>query len=216
MADSSAQLHLFPGSEPRRPNDLTPAVRQGLVEGCLNLCRKLARQSAGYVTVSDVEDLEGEAFLACTVAATYWRPEGDAKFSTFAQSYIRERLKGLASDQQRRAIHTHSADFDLMADERDDGDEDGESTADVPTPADEELIIKLPEQSREVVRLAVFDRLPPERIADRLGYEVKDVKLVMRNAAKELVKQKLRLSRPGLFADPEDDPEPPPCLANAA
>lgn len=208
MAASIAPTKHIPGLEPQRgprtDNDLSEAARNALVESCMNLCRKLARQAVADVVNADIADLEGEAFLACCQAAKAYRPDGvgvefcaesAAKFATFAHPYITKRLRGLSQDQRRLAAMARPEKWEIVPEsEAVDSEEPIE-------PDDEarELLAKIPEPSRTAARLVVFERRSPDQVAEQLGIPVKDVKLVLRNAAKELQREKRRLAHPGLF-----------------
>ncbi len=192
---------LFAGAEPRTENTLSEAERGQLVESCLNLCRKVARQAAARSPGEDIDDLEGEAMLACVEAAKRWHPPEDgkpgAKFSTFAQAYMQKRLNGLVADRRQELAAMRGANWDLIADRGEDFADD--SVAYAPNENERELLSKITEPAREAVRLVVFEGLPPDRVADQLGMSVKDVKLILRNAGKALTKAKLKLAEPALF-----------------
>lgn len=192
---------LFAGAEPRTENTLSEAERGHLVESCLNLCRKVARQAAARSPGEDIDDLEGEAMLACVEAAKRWHPPAPgqpaAKFSTFAQAYMQKRLKGLVADRRQELAALRGANWDLIADRGEDFADDSATYA--PNENERELLSKLTEPAREAVRLVVFEGLPPDRVADQLGMSVKDVKLILRNASKALTKAKLKLAEPALF-----------------
>jgi len=200
MAKSKKTAGMFAGAGPRTENALPQSVRDALVEGCVNLCKKVARTFARTIPGADVEDLEGEAALACVEAARFWQPEGSAKFSTFAQSYMEKRLKGLAADQRQSAALVRPEDWDPIARDADEAPEEENAG---PTDDDRELLAKLDEPARTAVRLVVFERTAPDRAAEQLGMPVKDLKLVLRNAAKVLEKEKEKMGRPSLFPKPE-------------
>lgn len=201
---------LFPECSPRPEggNNLSPAVREAMVEGCINLCKKLARRIAKTIPGADVDDLEGEAMLACAEASIQWIPDssyGNSKFSTFAHSYIEKRLRGLATDQREQTQCVHLESWESVSGrEEEDGDTDNEVSL---TGDDRELLVKIPEPARTAVRLVVFDRRTPDQVAAELGMDVKDVKLILRNAAKTLAQQKEIMGRPSLFLIPPDEAE---------
>lgn len=182
------------------PNDMTREERDALILGCQNLCRKLASSAAGTVPGADVDDLYGEALLACVEAAATWTPDGDAKFSTFAASYIRKRLMGPASDQRREAGHARPEDWNDVADP----DARGWGGAAPISPEDTDRLAKLDEPARSAVRLVVFRGESPDRAAAQLGMSVKDLKLVLRNSAKTLIRlAAVDAATPPLFGPPD-------------
>jgi RNA polymerase sigma factor (sigma-70 family) len=192
------------------PNSLTEAERQKLVLSVVDWCRKLA--NAHYKTLResvraalDVDDLHSEAFVAATEAAEYFDPRRGIQFTTFSAAYIRTHLTGIADP--RHALAARSVE---SAEEFPDRAGEGEDPAALAEEAEEAALIgtcerwnkseeevrqiwrrllsNLPEPTREIVRLLVFERQPASRIAMRLGMKAKDVRLHLRNAAKRLTK----------------------------
>lgn len=203
-----SQAALFPGTGPRKPNQLTDSQRATLVESCLNLCRKLARKAKPEVPGADLEDLEGEAFLACTEAAATFAPSlsagwecdlsaAAAKFSTFAHPFIVKRLKGLAAAQRQRSLDASGLNWEIVPESE--GEESAKPVE--PTPDQLRLLDSLAEPSREAVRLVAFERISPDRAAVQLGLSVKDLKLILRNAAKAMASRVEWFGRPSLFAE---------------
>jgi DNA-directed RNA polymerase specialized sigma24 family protein len=207
-----AEYTLFPESvEQLRaagPNALSEPERQGLVVGVIDWCRKLAHQHARKLRskgrTPDTDNLEGEAFLAATEAAQYFDERRGVRFTTFAGAWVRTHLMSVTDDRLDVAaapldepawveMRADGGDPAVLAEEAEEGqflravEAWGESEAEVPE-IWRRLLGNLAGTAREAVRLLVFERLPASRIAQQLGMEVKDVRLVLRNAAARLSK----------------------------
>jgi hypothetical protein len=96
------------------PNTLTEGERQSLVVGVLNWCRKLARDFARDLRtrtgrVVDVEDMEGEAFVAATEAAQYWHASRGVAFTTFVRPWVQTHL--IAVTDQRYTVPMAGMEF---------------------------------------------------------------------------------------------------------
>lgn len=184
---------------PKPDNTLTRDERIALVAGCLNLCRKLARQAVPDARGAEVEDLESEAYIACCKAAKVFDPAGTAKFSTYATGYIRKRLKELAADQREQARLARGIDWGLVPGRPEaDPDEAGDAAPEPAGPADADLLFLNhlgSDEARQCVALVLWGGVSPAQVAVQIGRDVKDVLLILRNAAKTLSRAKVRDSR---------------------
>jgi DNA-directed RNA polymerase specialized sigma24 family protein len=190
----------LPGVGPRVENQLTQEDRHALVLNCLNLCRSLARSAGATVPYGDSDDLYGEAVAACVEAATTWTPGGDAKFSTFATSYIRKKLLGLAAEQRLQARAVRLSDWGRVQQPETSGDA---AEADPIAPDDTDRLAKLDEPARSAVRLIVFGGETPSRAAEQCGLSLKDLMLCLRNSALTLQRRLARdRATPALFGPP--------------
>lgn len=182
-----------PGSE---LNDLTEAERQELAASVFALCRKMAREKAAELRDQgrrvDADELEGDAMLAAVQAAREFDPaRGEryetraVKFSTFARGFIATAL--LASTDERALPRVKYTDRLERLDRPggDGGEEDREPVE--PNDGQARLLGLLHEPARTVVRLVVFEGLTPDQAAARTGRKPKDIKLILRNAAADLM-----------------------------
>lgn len=188
---------LFPARA--RENSLSPEERNALVLSCQKLCRAMARKAAFGVSGVDADDLEQEALVACVEASARWHPDQGTKFSTYATPCIQRHLNNIVT-RVRCEGNVNVESWDSVADPRtleDAGDAETATESSL-TPQQREAVARLPEQSRVAV-LLVLEGFAPDRIATRLGLEVKDVKLILRNAEKQLRKDLAWVELPGLF-----------------
>lgn len=189
---------LFPTLAPPRENSLTTAERNALVLSCERLCGSIARRLAAGVAGADAEDLEQEALLACVAAARRWHPGYGTKFSTYATPCITQHLAAIVT-RIRCESTTHVEDGDSIPDTREAAEvEPADRPAVALTEEQEEALFRLPEDQHTAVCM-VLHGASPDQIADRLGKSVKDVKLLLRNAARDLRRSLAWLSRPDLF-----------------
>ena len=167
-------------------NALSDPERHALIAKYLRWFRKLARAQAKRLASqgrpAEVEDVEGEAFLAASEAAQFYRPEIGVQFGTFATAWIARHFA--RTYDARLAVPAVGLEFPDRQVAREDGPEEAAD----PEPDEEgrRLLNNLPEPTRTIVRLSVFARLSPGRIADQLGMSLKDVRLELRNAAAKL------------------------------
>jgi RNA polymerase sigma factor (sigma-70 family) len=168
------------------PNALSAPERQALVTGYLAWFRKLARQHTDKLRRRgwqlDVEDVEGEAFLAASEASMYYRAELGVKFGTFATAWIGKHFTRLYD--VRLTVPTVGLEFPDRQEAR--GESEDIPADPEPDAEQRRFLGNLPEPTRSIVRLSVFSRLSPDQIAEQLGMPVKDVKLEQRNAAAKL------------------------------
>lgn len=198
----------------RQENQLSDAERGELVLSCESLCRKLAQKAVPYDDNTSrrsqkIEDMTSEAFLACVEAAKYFEPPSPgnpskaAKFSTVATNYITKKLKRIQEDERKAAQCGTGANWDLVPEEND--EEDYKLVVDEPGSNDLKILGSLAEPARSVVRLMVFEKVPPDRVATQLGMETKDVKLIVRNSIRALAKAKAALGEPDLLSIFDDE-----------
>lgn len=189
---------LFPTLVPPRENSLTTAERNALVLSCERLCGSIARRLAAGVAGADADDLEQEALLACVAAARRWHPGYGTKFSTYATPCITQHVAAIVTRIRCEA----SARIEDGAGVPDPHAADGADAPDRPAVAltgeQEEALFRLPEDQHTAVCM-VLHGASPDQIADRLGKSVKDTKLLLRNAARDLRRSLAWLSRPDLF-----------------
>ena len=185
-----------------------PIDRDALAVSCLPMCRALARQmcppdDSRQRREHRIDDIASEAALACWEVALTFDPAGPAKFSTVAYSYISKRLRNIIDEQRLAAQHATGADMGLIVQGvGDDADDDHDDDDAVSLTDDErDLMQRLPIHARRVVALVAFGGFTPEQAATQLGLPVKDVKLVIRNAAKVLAVERKKMDRPNLFDD---------------
>jgi RNA polymerase sigma factor (sigma-70 family) len=191
-APPSAAADLFPELAEKikdaGPNSLTEGERQKLVVAVIPWCRKLAREHADHIRRTgrrvETEDLEAEAFVAASEAAQYFDPRRGCQFTTFVKPWVQTHL--IAKTDLRYQVEAAGMEYPDRQPDRADGPEEIEPAG--PTAAELRILGNLPEPTRTVVRLSVFDRLSPGRIADQLGMALKDVRLHLRNAAGRLGK----------------------------
>jgi RNA polymerase sigma factor (sigma-70 family) len=169
------------------PNALTEPERQALVIKVIPWCRKLARDHADELSRKgrrvEVEEVESEAFLAATDAAQYYDPRRvAAEFITFVRPWVQNHLTAVTDP--RYQVQAVAIEFPERIADRDDWP--AEAEPDGPDADQETQLRNLPEPTRTIVRLSVFDRLPPGRIAAQLGIALKDVRLHLRNAVGRL------------------------------
>lgn len=180
---------LFPDAIKRKgPNNLSVSERQTLVAGCEKWCRKLARDHAaeqGRIgRRCDVEELEGEAFLACCESAKYFDVNAGFKFITFSGTWVRTHL--MAYSDPRKSVPTVGLENECFITNRD----DGETEPITFEPANEaaRYLENFAGVTRDVVQLSVCGQLTPDQIAVQLGMKVKDVHLHIRNALARLTR----------------------------
>ncbi|HYH67430.1 MAG TPA: sigma-70 family RNA polymerase sigma factor [Urbifossiella sp.] len=179
-------------------NDLTPEERNALVVSVERLCRGLARRALGTVLGLDVDDLTQEALVAATEAAALWKPDREVRFSTYATTAITRHLGKLVTAHRCRA-EVQTDDWVGFASPAD-GEEHAEGRdGHELTPQQEAAVARLPERSRAAVLLVIRDGLSPDQVGEQLGTSVKDVKLILRNAADQLRKDLALIARPALF-----------------
>jgi RNA polymerase sigma factor (sigma-70 family) len=185
------------------PNALSIEERNALVLSCTKLCRSLAKRAAFGVAGVDAEDLEQEALVACVEAAKRWLPDQGSKFSTYAVPCIQRHLANLVT-RFRCEANIQIDEWESITDPRSETDADETDSAAVGlTPQQSVAMSRLPEQMRAAV-LLVLQGFGPDRIAERLGQPVKDVKLILRNAEKQLRKDLAWVDLPGLFGIDEE------------
>jgi RNA polymerase sigma factor (sigma-70 family) len=195
---------LFPTLVPPRENSLTTEERNALVMTCERLCHSIARRVGSGVPGIDLEDLGQEALVACVEAAKRWHPDQGTKFSTYATPCIERHLTSLTTRVRCEAT-VHMDSWESVTDPRSlEVAEEGSGETDLAlTPEQQVAMDRLPDQSRVAVTL-VLQGLAPDRIAERLGIAVKDAKLILRNAEKQLRKDLAWVSLPGLFGVTEE------------
>lgn len=169
------------------PNSLSETERQRLVIGVVAWCRRLARDFAAELPRrggrrAEVEDLEAEAFVAAAEAAAYFDPRRGVQFTTFVKPWVQTHL--IAITDPRYKVEAGGMEFPERVAAREDGPTEIE--ADEPDADARRMLAGLPEPTRSIVRLAVFDRLTPGRIAVQLDMPLKDVRLHLRNATDKL------------------------------
>lgn len=190
-----------------------PIDRAKLAESCLPMCRALARKmcppdDSRQRREHRVEDIAAEAMLYLWEVATTFDPTGPAKFSTVAYAYISKRLRHIIDEQRLASQHATGADMGLIVQRPADGpesdddheadDEDSDGAVSL-TDDHRDLMQRLPAHARRCVML-VLSGFTPEQAATQLGMATKDVKLVIRNAAKVLSVEQKKMGRPNLFA----------------
>ncbi len=189
---------LFPGLFAQPVNDLTTGERNALVLSCERLCASLARKAVGTVPGIEVDDLTQEALLVCVEAAAKWSPRLGVKFSSYVTTGITRHMgKLVVGHRSRGTVQVETWD-DLSAVQAV-AEEEQEAEPEEFTPEQAEAIGRLAEPMQTVVRLVLVGRLSPDRIAAQLGSTVKDVKLMLRNAAAQLRRSLAFISRPALF-----------------
>lgn len=195
----------LPG-ETKYVNELTRHQRGELVLAAADVIKAEAVNHAkGIGRTSEIDDFIGVAQLATVEAAIHWNPVVGVKFTTYATSYIRRQLARETAnlDQARDMAEGWDA---VPQKDVDEGDREASGPR-VPTPEQMLIIGQLPASNREIVRLSVFELLTPETIAIRLGLEVKDVKLAIRNAAQTIQKFLAHDDSPeNLFGDIYEEP----------
>jgi DNA-directed RNA polymerase specialized sigma24 family protein len=192
MSCSAGEPTLFPELveqiKEAGPNGLSEPERQALVLGVLSWCRRLARDFAGELRrkgrAVEVDDMEGEAFLAAAEAAQYYDPRRGVAFTTFVRPWVQTHL--IAVTDPRYTVAAAAMEFPERVTSREDGPEEIERPG--PDADARRVLGNLAEPARSVVRLSVFDGLTPGRIAVRLDMPLKDVRLHLRNAAARLGK----------------------------
>jgi DNA-directed RNA polymerase specialized sigma24 family protein len=118
------------------------------------------------------------------------------KFSSYATTGIKRHLgKLVVAHRSRGTVQVEG--WDDVPNRPTDDDEGGNAVEFTAEQA--EAVSRLAEPMRTVVRLVLEDGLPPDRIATQLGSEVKDVKLMLRNAAAQLRRDLAFMIRPALF-----------------
>ena len=173
----------------KKPNELSDDVRNQLAASVVNLAKKITREHlSAHGLHTDREDAEGEAMLACVEASIYFDPHSGVGFTTYAAAWIRRALANWTvanSAQLARGMECP----ETIVDRASEADDEIVIPDDVEVEIDARqmlLLKQLTGVARDIVLLSVFAGQSPERIAVRLGMEVKDVKLVMRNSAGQL------------------------------
>lgn len=181
---------------PAKHNSLSAEERNALVLSCERMCIGIARKAVHGARGLDVDDLTQEAMVSCVEASKRWDPTRGVKFSSYAHKCIARDVNKIVVAHRSKG-EVQSEDWDGFVDPQ---------TADGPTTPGREFtpeqlaaIDRLPETARLVVRLVLDDGLSPARIADQVGLGIKDVKLVLRNAAAQLRKDLAFFNRPALF-----------------
>lgn len=175
-------------SAKKSANNLSEADRNKLAVSVVNLAKKIVRESlASQGANIDREDAEGEAFLACVESAKYYDPDSGIAFSTYAAAWIRRSLSGWLAAQAAQLARGMECP-EVIVDKNSEGEEvviPGD--VEVEIDAKQMLLLKqLAGIDRDIAILVVFAGHSPERVAVRLGIDVKDVKLRMRNIAGQL------------------------------
>jgi RNA polymerase sigma factor (sigma-70 family) len=190
---------LFDTATPPPLNSLTEGERMALVESCKRTCAHEARRAARNSPGHEFEDLEQEALLACVEASRRWSPDAGTKFNTYATACIRRYLQSVTARHRGDGI-VHLESWDAVVQPDGTGDEpDGEP--DPLTARQEDALARLGEPARTILKMVVVDGLTPDQVATQLDRPVKDIKLIMRNAAKALPKEIVRASTPSLFGE---------------
>lgn len=165
-----------------RFNNLTRAEQNELVLSVQHLARGEAIRHGHHINrTNEIDDLTSIALVGIVEASKTFQEERGTKFSTWATAWMRRCLIR-ESAKLESAIDLES--WDHIADDA----EESTGEIDTRTPNAEQalLLSTLPESSREIVRLAVFERMAPDQIAAFLHLPVKDVKLQIRNAGQSL------------------------------
>lgn len=192
------------------PNRLSIPERQKLVESVIPLCRDFAAKTWQQIesfagSRLGLEDLESDCYVSAVQAAEKFDPARGYRFTTACTAYL---IRGVRATIQEAFGHRVTLVFD---DNRNSAGEQEpfEETDILPPNAEESLLLaNLTGINREVVRLAVFEELQPEQVAQQVGIPVKDVRLIMRNSAKHLQGVKARQKGANLFVVPTvDSPE---------
>lgn len=173
-------------------NALTQDERNELVASCDRTCKNEARKAAMQSGRHEFDDLLQEAYIACIGASKRWLPGFGVQFNTYATKCVRRHLTNLIS-------HGHTDDVRV-----EDWDTVNRQQADPQppralTPDEERIIGELKPDAVRIITLVVADRLTPEQVAEQIGRPVKDVKLVIRNAAPKLLAAAKRQGTPELF-----------------
>lgn len=161
-------------------NALTDEERAALVESCDRTCMREARNAALKSGRHEFDDLLQEAYVACVQAAQRWLPDFGTKFNTYATACVRRHLTNVIS--HGRTDNVRVDDWDSVSRQRPDL-----NPARVLTPDEERIIGELKPEAVRIVTLIVSEKLTPEQVAERVGRTVKDVKLIIRNAAPKLM-----------------------------
>jgi DNA-directed RNA polymerase specialized sigma24 family protein len=184
------------------PNALSEPERHKLVEKVIPWCRRLARDHATAIRLAtgrrlEIDDLEGEAFVAAAEAAIYYDPRRGVGFTTYVRPWVQTHLT--QKTDPRYTVQAAGMEFPERVADRDDGP--AEVEADTPDADEARLLGNLQEPARTIVRLCVFEGLSPAQVAiqaagmpyydhgvRRVIEADKDVKLIMRNAAAKLAR----------------------------
>jgi DNA-directed RNA polymerase specialized sigma24 family protein len=201
-ACNAKQPSLF--NHEQKPNTLTTAERQRLVEDVIPMCRKFARDKMSKIEEFlggrlTIEDLEAECYLAATHAAEKFDKSRGNEFSTACYSFLNKHITAFLQNywhEKPAGQYDETRGGEVL--------EEGDAEPCLVEPDDAEalLLANLTGDAREVVRLMVFDELTPEQVATQMGKAVKDVRLIARNSAKHLQGVKTRQRGPNLFAMP--------------
>jgi DNA-directed RNA polymerase specialized sigma subunit len=167
-------------------NQLATAEWQRLVEGCAYLCKSLARKVAvKFHRLHELDQLVSDANLYCCEAACKWQPGRGVKFSTYAHAYIWRSLTRPYCEGRSKAAEYGAG--DAFWGGCVDHNADDEPASVRPVNEDQAGLLRaLPEPTRTIVRLFVFERLGFGEIADQVGLAVKDVRLCLRGAGVRL------------------------------
>ena len=188
-------------------NKLSDELRNDLVEMVIPWCKKLA--SDHYRKISsdrkrfDEDELQSEAFVAACNAAKYYDEKRGVAFTTYVRQWVTTHLTSYTSPT-RPINQTTLASVGIESPESvldHDRDEDDTICFEPVKPDVDQsrLLGYLPENTREIARLCVFEKLSPDRIALQLNIPVKDVKLHMRNAFAKLADIVARDAEPSLW-----------------
>lgn len=188
----SAAATMFPDDvivAKNRENTLTVAERQELAASVVGLCKTMGRDAADRLELAgrhfEAEEFEAEAMLAAVQAAREWQPDRGTKFSTFAVAFINQHFAGVTD--RRYQVSLAEMEFPDHFPQREADEDAGDEPGTREPNADQlRLLNTLPEPTRSVVRLCVFDGFTPDMIAKQLHMAPKDVKLVIRNAGHRL------------------------------
>lgn len=203
MPACNAKQQTLLGHE-QKPNTLTTAERQRLVEDVIPMCRKFAQDKFSKIEEFlggrlAIEDLEAECYLAATHAAEKFDKSRGNEFSTACYSFLNKHITAFLQNywtDKPAGQYDESRGGEVIE------ESDGEPCLVEPNDAEAMLLANLHGDAREIVRLMVFEELTPEQVAVQMGKAVKDVRLIARNSVKHLQGVKTRQRGPNLFAMP--------------
>lgn len=196
---------LFETRSPKA-NKLSPSECNALVLSCEGLCKNLAREAAEFAgLLHHLDDLQHDAALACVEASRRYQPGQGTKFSTYATPCIKRHLLRCVEQLRPDATAVRFESWDVVPDEGSDAEEPAATL--VLDPDQRAALDRIRPGDREAVRLVFCEGLSPDRAAEQIGVGVKDVKLMLRNAARSLGREKQWLAKPGLFILTEGDPD---------
>jgi DNA-directed RNA polymerase specialized sigma24 family protein len=153
-----------------------------LLESAERPLRSMARRLAvSYGQRHEQDEWEASAITYGVEALGKWQPGRGVKFATFATAYARQSL--IRQHAKPRAIATQG-----LADCEGRSQDSPAETRNLRRPTREQarLLRALKEPARSYVRLVRFGGLSPAQVADQCRVPVKDVKLVLRNAYRQL------------------------------